>query len=108
MINFSDILERTHIENEIKQFLTAFESQCSNVNFKKGIYIYGSPGCGKTHFVTDLLKKMDYDVIKYDAGDVRNRALIDTITSNNISNRNVLHMMSRKVKKIVIVMDEID
>jgi hypothetical protein len=51
---------------------------------------------------------MDYDVIKYDAGDVRNRALIDTITSNNISNRNVLHMMSRKVKKIVIVMDEID
>jgi hypothetical protein len=78
------------------------------VNFKKGIYIYGSPGCGKTHFVTNLLKEMDYDVIKYDAGDVRNRALIDTITSNNISNRNVLHMMSRKVKKIVIVMDEID
>ena len=108
MINFSEILERTQIENEIKQFLNLFESQCSNVNFKKGIYIYGSPGCGKTHFVTDLLKKMDYDVIKYDAGDVRNRALIDTITSNNISNRNVLHMMSRKVKKIVIVMDEID
>jgi DNA polymerase III delta prime subunit len=101
-------LERTQIENEIKQFLTSFESQCSNVNFKKGIYIYGSPGCGKTHFVTNLLKEMDYDVIKYDAGDVRNRALIDTITSNNISNRNVLHMMSRKVKKIVIVMDEID
>lgn len=108
MINFSEILERTSIENEIKHFLTSFESQCSNVNFKKGIYIYGSPGCGKTHFVTDLLKKMDYDVIKYDAGDVRNRALIETITSNNISNRNVLHMMSRKVKKIVIVMDEID
>ena len=101
-------MERTQIENEIKQFLTSFESQCSNVNFKKGIYIYGSPGCGKTHFVTNLLKEMDYDVIKYDAGDVRNRALIDTITSNNISNRNVLHMMSRKVKKIVIVMDEID
>ena len=108
MISFSQILERTQIENEIKQFLTSFESQCSNVNFKKGIYIYGSPGCGKTHFVTNLLKEMDYDVIKYDAGDVRNRALIDTITSNNISNRNVLHMMSRKVKKIVIVMDEID
>ena len=108
MINFSEILERTQIENEIKKFLNSFESQCSNVNFKKGIYIYGSPGCGKTYFVTDLLKKMDYDVIKYDAGDVRNRALIDTITSNNISNRNVLHMMSRKVKKIVIVMDEID
>jgi hypothetical protein len=56
----------------------------------------------------DLLKQLDYDVIKYDAGDVRNKALIDTITSNNISNRNVLQMMTKKVKKIAIVMDEID
>lgn len=108
MLDYSVILERTKIAEEIKTILTSFDSQCSNVAFKKGIYIYGSPGCGKTHFVVELLKKLDYDVIKYDAGDVRNRALIDTITSNNVSNRNVLHMMSRKVKKIAIVMDEID
>ena len=56
----------------------------------------------------NLLKEMNYDVIKYDAGDVRNTGLINTITSNNISNRNVLDMMTRKVKKIAIVMDEID
>ena len=56
----------------------------------------------------NLLKELDYDVIKYDAGDVRNTGLINTITSNNISNRNVLDMMTRKVKKIAIVMDEID
>jgi hypothetical protein len=51
---------------------------------------------------------MDYDIIKYDAGDIRNKALIDTITCNNISNRNVLSMMCRKKKPIAIVMDEID
>jgi hypothetical protein len=51
---------------------------------------------------------MNYDIIKYDAGDVRNKALIDTITSNNVSNRNVLQMMNGKIKKIAIVMDEID
>jgi adenylate kinase family enzyme len=107
-LDYSIILERTKIADEIKSILTSFDSQCSNVSFKKGIYIYGSPGCGKSHFAVELLKSMDYDVIKYDAGDVRNRALIDTITSNNVSNRNVLHMMSRKVKKIAIVMDEID
>ena len=56
----------------------------------------------------NLLKEMDYDIIKYDAGDVRNKSLVDTITNNNISNRNVLQMMSRKTKKIAIVMDEID
>jgi len=108
MLDYSAILERTKIADEIKSILSSFDSQCYNVSFKKGIYIYGSPGCGKSHFVVQLLKSMDYDVIKYDAGDVRNRALIDTITSNNVSNRNVLHMMSRKVKKIAIVMDEID
>ncbi len=51
---------------------------------------------------------MNYDVIKYDAGDVRNTGLINTITSNNISNRNVLDMMTQNVKRIAIVMDEID
>ena len=102
------IFEREQIANEIKCILSSFDANCKNVTFKKGIYIYGSPGCGKTNFVTNILKEMDYDVIKYDAGDVRNKSLIDTITSNNVSNRNVLHMMTKKVKKIAIVMDEID
>jgi hypothetical protein len=75
---------------------------------KKGIYVYGSPGCGKTEFVNSLLKEMKYDVISYDAGDVRNKALIDNITSNNISNYNVLQMMKGIKTKIAIIMDEID
>jgi hypothetical protein len=104
----NNILERENIENEIKQILFDFDDKCRCNTFKKGIYIYGSPGSGKTSFITNLLKDLDYDMIKYDAGDVRNKSLIDTITCNNISNRNVLHMMNGKVKKIVIVMDEID
>jgi DNA polymerase III delta prime subunit len=108
-INISNILlNREIISNEIKTILLSFEKNYKNVSFKRGIYIYGSPGCGKTQFVTNLLKELDYDIIKYDAGDVRNKSLIDTITSNNISNRNVLDMMTKKIKKIAIVMDEID
>jgi len=107
-IDLNGILERKVIVNEIKNHLSLFDTNCDNVQYKKGFYIYGSPGCGKTSFVIELLKELDYDVIKYDAGDVRNKNLIDTITSDNISNRNVLHMMTKKVKKIAIVMDEID
>lgn len=107
-IIYDDILQRIHIAKEIKDILGNFDTNCRNITYKKGIYIYGSPGCGKTHFVMNLLKEMDYDIIKYDAGDVRNKSLVDTITNNNISNRNVLQMMCRKTKKIAIVMDEID
>jgi len=101
-------MEREEIVKEITRLLTAFDSECKNINYKKGIYIYGASGCGKTQFVNNLLTTLNYDIIKYDAGDVRNKSLLDTITNNNISNRNVLDMMNRSVKKIAIVMDEID
>ena len=107
-VNFNTIFEREQIANDIKNILLSFDSNCKNLNFKKGIYIYGSPGSGKTQFVMNLLTELNYDIIKYDAGDVRNKSLIDTITTNNVSNRNVLDMMRRQVKKIAIVMDEID
>lgn len=104
----NELLNRNIIAQEIKKILENFDDNCSSISFKKGIYIYGSPGCGKTFFITNLLKELNYDTIQYDAGDVRNKSLIDTLTSNNISNRNVLHMMNKKIKKIAIVMDEVD
>jgi hypothetical protein len=98
----------TSLKQDITNILTNYEENCKDIHFKKGIYLYGSPGSGKTHFITNLLRSLNYDVIKYDAGDVRNKALIDTITSNNMSSQNVLQLMARKPKKIAIVMDEID
>lgn len=106
--DYSEILERNSIKHEISSILQNFDSNFNNIHYKKGLYIYGSPGSGKTHFVVQLLKDIGYDVIKYDAGDVRNKSLIDNITSNNVSNKNVLDMMKGKTRKIAIVMDEID
>lgn len=104
----NDLFDRRQIEQSIKDYLISFDENCKNIQFKKGLYIYGHPGCGKTNFITQILKDLDYDIIKFDAGDVRNKALIESITSNNISNQNVLTMMARKKKKIAIIMDEID
>ena len=108
MDKLNEIFDRETIEKEIKNILLNFDEKCDEVSFKKGIYIYGSPGCGKTFFITQILKEIGYDMIKYDAGDIRNKGLIETITSNNVSSRNVLDLMTRKQRKIAIVMDEID
>jgi hypothetical protein len=104
----NNIFERNNVAKEIKSLLTNFDKNINNLNFKKGFYIYGSSGVGKTEFVVSVLKEMNYDVIRYDAGDSRNKGLIDNIASNNIASRNVLDMMYKKVRKIAIVMDEID
>jgi hypothetical protein len=101
------ILGRESVANDIAEILRRFDDP-DHQQDKKGIYVYGSPGCGKTEFVVSLLKDRGYDVIKYDAGDVRNKSLIETMTSDNVSTRNVLYMMRGKVKKIAFVMDEID
>ena len=106
--DINQILDREHISNEIRNILTSFDKKCKDITFKKGIYIYGSPGCGKSVFIQNILQDLNYDVIQYDAGDVRNKSLIETITSNNVASQNVLHLMSKKVKKIAIIMDEID
>ena len=106
--NINIILERELIKENIKSILFDFKNKCNDVHFKKGIYIHGTPGCGKTCFIKNILKEIDFDSICYDAGDIRNKSLIDTITSNNISNYNVLTMMQKKQKQIAIIMDEID
>ena len=104
----NETFKRTQIETQIKLILRNFEENQHNPNLKRGIYIYGTPGCGKTCFVNNLLKSLDYDVISYNAGEVRNKSLFQTIDSNHTSNRNVLELMKRKIKRIASVMDEID
>jgi hypothetical protein len=107
-LNFNKILNREEKASSIKEILTNFELNKNNLLFKKGIYVYGDPGSGKTTFVTNILKEMDYDIIKYDAGDIRNKSIIDNITKHNMSDKNIMSLFNNKVKRIAIIMDEID
>ena len=107
-LNVNEILNRQQEINKMKDTLRDFELNKHNCLFKKGIYVYGEPGTGKTTFVMDVLKEMNYDVVSYDAGDIRNKSIIDTITKHNMSDKNIMSMFHKNVKKIAIVMDEID
>jgi len=108
ILNINKILNRETIVNHIKDILLNFETSKNDQTFKKGIYIYGSPGSGKTTFITNLLKELNYDVIRYDAGDIRNTGVIEELTQNNMANKNIISIFHKKVKKIAIIMDEID
>jgi replication factor C subunit 1 len=107
-IDLNKILNRNKIYDDIKSFLINFKNNKHNVLTKRGIYIYGNPGIGKTKFITDLLKKLDFDIIQYDAGDIRNKSILENITKHNMSDKNVLSLMQKKKKELAIVMDEID
>ena len=107
-LNINSILDRDEKSNTIKEILKSFEVNKNNMLIKKGIYVYGTPGTGKTTFVSNILKEMGYDIINYDAGDIRNTSVIEDITKHNMSDKNIMSLFNKKVKKIAIIMDEID
>jgi len=107
-LKLNELLERQEHCIKIKEALLLFESDKNNMLTKRGIYVYGEPGTGKTSFVINLLKELNYDIVRYDAGDIRNKSIIDTITNHNMSDKNIMSMFKKNIKKIVIVMDEID
>jgi len=107
-LNLNLLLNRNDCEKTFINSLKYFEENKEKLLTKRGIYVYGAPGCGKTYFVRNMLKKLNYDIVNYDAGDVRNKSVIETITKHNMSDKNVLSLFKKKIRKIAIIMDEID
>ena len=107
-LDMNQLLNRKEQAANISAVLNSFEQNKHNFLFKKGIYVCGEPGTGKTTFVMNILNSLGYDVIKYDAGDIRNKSVIDEITKHNMSDKNIMGLFNKKIKRIAIVMDEID
>lgn len=77
------------------------------MNYNKGNHICGFLGDGKSRFAIVMILSFDYDIVKYDAGDIRNKSLFDTTTCNNTPDKNVLHMMNHRIRKTATVMDKV-
>ena len=105
-LNWNQVLHRTELVEQIKQVLKAID--VSNIQSKRGIYLYGNSGIGKTIFMETLLKEMDYNIIYYNVGEIKNKSILDEILNNNISSNSVISMFQKKIKKNIIFIDEID
>lgn len=107
-IDIDNIYVREESIQTFKKMMTDYENNKNNLSHEKGIYIYGKSGIGKTQFVLKHLKEMNYDIIYYDAGDIRNKNIVETITKRNMSGYNVMSLFKKEKKRLAIVMDEID
>ena len=68
--------------------LNYFELNKKIINKKRYICVWCS-WCWKNRICKESIKKLNYDTIIYDAGDVRNKNVIETITNHNMSDTNV-------------------
>lgn len=95
------------MENKLESFLNFFEKNKHDCTIVRCVYVYGPSGSGKTRFVMTTLKEMNYDIVSYNASDIRNKNIIENI---NMSSTNVMSLMhkGRVPKKIAVVMDEIE
>ena len=106
--DYTKELDRPEMIKSISSFLSNFEKNKHDLIISRGLYIHGESGVGKTHLIKQVLKDMNYDMIYYDASDVRNKAIIDGLANNNMADTNVMSMFHKKIKKIAIVMDDVD
>jgi len=105
-LDWNEVLHRTELVEQMKHVLKNLD--VSNIQSKRGIYLYGKSGIGKTIFMETLLKEMDYNIIYYNVGDIKNKSILDEILNNNISSNSIISMFQKKIKKNIIFIDEID
>lgn len=107
-LNYNKILNRETISSKIIDILDHFNNNKNDLSIKRGIYIYGEPGSGKTLFINNLLRKLNYDIIYFDSSDSRNKNILDIITKYNMGKSNILSLFKKEKRNIAIIMDEID
>ena len=107
-ININKILNREFQETKLKKALMDFEKNKKDILISRGFYVFGEPGIGKTKFVENILEELNYDVVSYNASNIRNKNIIEMITKHNMSDTNILSLFKSEKKKIAILMDEID
>ena len=105
-MELNKLLCREEQEQQMIAFLSKYNKH--DEKEKRGIYIHGTPGCGKTMFANTILKKMGYDVITYMVSDSRNKNIVESINVSNMADTNVMSIFCKKRTKIAIVMDEIE
>lgn len=107
-LNINNILNRDKHVADIKEVLRTFHNNNDLKTRRGGIYVYGETGVGKTMFIKELLKSINYDIINFDAANFRNADIIENLSNDKLSNKNVYQLFKKTTQRNAIIMDEID
>ncbi len=91
--------------NKAKTWIKNYKSKKDKT--PPGLLIVGSPGIGKTSLAKILLKEFGYEIVEFNASDIRNQKLVKENFKNIIGKISITSMMGVK-RKIGIIMDEVD
>ena len=103
---FDDIFLMYKEIQTIKKWMEDFKNKKKEAS--NCLFLYGSPGIGKSSIANIVLQEYKYDILKYNASDVRNGKLIKDKLGKINGNVNVLDCMCYKKKEIGIILDELD
>jgi replication factor C subunit 1 len=103
---FDDLYFNSNELQTIKKWIKEFKDK--KPKSKNCLFLQGSPGLGKTTIAQIILKEFGYDILEFNASELRNQKLIKDKISKVNSNVNVIECMCMRKKRIGIIFDEID
>ncbi len=105
----SEILSNRKAIDKIKKWLDNFRNKkiSDYKTFKNGVLLSGPPGIGKTSTAHILLKEAGFDVIEFNASELRTSKQICSKLSQILSGKSIKTLFNPDIRTGVI-MDEID
>jgi hypothetical protein len=73
---------------------------------KRCIYVHGEPGVGKSKFVFNILRKLKYDIIRYNITDLKNKDYNELLYKNGVSRNSIRGMITKSQRRNIIVIDD--